>query len=136
MARRVPPTTANEALGAPAPAEVPGVPPPAMPGGSAGVMMSPTTLDMASKKIHFPGVAEAQAATDENAPEVEVERFEVIDAPNVPGKPEGYPIVLNGAIGYLRNGKVIDQTTYDIDALRRQGVKLKSLNPPKEAEKA
>lgn len=98
--------------------------------------MSPTTLEMASKKIHFEGEAGAQAAIDENAPRVEIERFEVVDAPNVPGKPEGYPIVMNGAIAYLRNGKVVDQTTYDVDHLRRQGVKLKSLNPPQEAAKA
>ncbi len=133
MARRVPPTSmarnpettlAMVDAGGPVPVV------PTLPGGGMGIV-GPGSMgpEQASTKIHF-GLPEAAAITEPDDHPIRPKRYRVRNAPQVPGKPDGFPIVVDGAIAYLRNGKLIDETTYDIRALLRQGVDLESLDPP------
>lgn len=128
MARRLPPGGASAAaLSTPFASQAENaahvaVPSPSLPGGAAGVLPGATT------KIHFPGEANpgAHVGPDpEDAPKVE--RFRVVDCPKPPGGPHGFRVLLNGMISYMADGKVVDTNCYDVDMLRRQGVKLQPI---------
>jgi hypothetical protein len=78
---------------------------------------------------------EAKPGEQSGAPEVapvpagpaaELHRFKILNEP-APGR-TGFPIVVDGAVVTLAKGKVVDDATYDLDLLRRQGVLLEPLS--------
>lgn len=130
MARRVPPPNpAADAPLAPGAADPNAAPPaPALPGGTSGVLIPPGSdlLPGATRKIYFPGEAFGTAAPPTDpAPSVRVERFVVQNCPRPAGGTPGFRVVLNGTICHMVDGKIVDSTMYDLDALRKQGVDLK-----------
>lgn len=123
MARRVPPADPALTTTGAQPAIASMTPTPALPGGTSGV------IETASSTIHFPGVPTSSAApSPEPIGEIpKLARYEVVDCPKPPGGTHGFRVMVNGCLGYLTDGKVVDANTYDIDALKRQGVKLRHL---------
>ncbi len=122
MTRRIAPAgTAPQAPGTPVMTAQPLAP--SFPGGALGV------LPGASSKIHFPGVSESHAAAGPE-PEGEIPkiaRYEVYDCPKPPHGTTGFRVNMNGCLSYMVDGKQVDGNSYDIEALKRQGVKLKHI---------
>lgn len=123
MTRRIPPAN-GQAPAAPDANIVTGQP--MMPGGASGIHPDAAT------KINFPGVptsfAKASPEQPEGAPEIpKVGVYVVKDCPKPAGGPVGYRVLLNGVISFFPDGKRITTTTYDVEALKRQGVKLDHL---------
>lgn len=122
MARRVPPQQAQAAPDGTLPPMNTQVPAPAMPGGSFGM------IPEASKTIRMPGPDAYAAPSPAPVGEVpKIARYVIEDCPKPPNGTPGYRVVLNGCLAFLADGKTVDGTTYDIDMLRRQGVKLRHL---------
>lgn len=130
MARRVAPTqntAAPHSMPTSSPAGAVLAP---VPGGASGILPAGASrIEGASTKIHFAGVAESAADPGPVPDEVlKVKRYEVVDAPRRgPGEPEGYRVLIGGVLGWIRDGKVVDHTMYDIEGLKQQGVKLREL---------
>ncbi len=84
------------------------------PGGADGVIPD------AAKDIPNPGVAEASAFREPPADAPKAKQFMVMNA-------GGVHIMYGGVRTLLKQNKVIDETTYDLELLRRQGVQLREL---------
>lgn len=112
MARR-----ANPAAGATATAEHEEQTP--MEGGSAGIPAEP------HKASFIPGEAtatSARAPDPEAPPSPTVNRYMVENAGHM-----GKHVLMNGYKSLFKDGKVVDDLNYDIEALRQQGVKLRPI---------
>jgi hypothetical protein len=102
---------------------------PPLPGGTSGILpQNAKMMQGASAKIHFP--PDTRQVPHAVAPEndVKVKRFVVQNCPKpINGSPAGFRYVKNGVIAWLVDGKVVDETLYDLADLRRQGVDLKEI---------
>lgn len=72
--------------------------------------------------------AQAITAPRDDAPDEVAPAQYVVEGSR--GSAPGYNIQYGGSIVLLRTGKVVDQSTYDIEFLRSQGVRLRELPRP------
>jgi hypothetical protein len=81
-----------------------------MDGGAPGIVPQPTA------QVTFPGTI---ARRDPDAPPAPpVDRYRVVGH---------YDIIYSGCKTHLKDGKTVDEYTYDLDLLRRQGVRLEKI---------
>jgi hypothetical protein len=85
---------------------------------------APGLIPEAAKEIPELGKATSAAPSEPLKPEeiVRPQRYRVMNTPR-PGF-EGYPVLYNGVRVQLKQGKIVDSITYDVDYLKRQGVQL------------
>jgi hypothetical protein len=90
-----------------------------IPGGSPGIILE------ARATVSVPGAAEPGKAAPPSSVNVEVERCRV--AAGGPHPDGTWPILYDGVRVFLRPGKEVNSTTYDLGYLRAQGVKLEPI---------
>lgn len=115
MARRV-----NPAAGAAATEEHKEQTP--LEGGSSGIL--PDTLSTSGIPGQVTGSAERPV--DPNAPPPPVVKKYVVEGQR--GNVPGYHVQEKGMLTLIRTGRIVDDSNFDVDGLRRQGVRLRALD--------
>jgi hypothetical protein len=91
-------------------------------GGAPGIL--PDQIPEAAKMIANPA-ASASVAGEKEAESVHVSRKFKVKNDLQNGK--GFPILLGGCLTHFPKGKIVDESAYDVDGLRRQGLELEEL---------
>lgn len=90
-----------------------------IPGGASGVPQDMRTV------ITDPGAPSGHAEISEDAPEVKVRRYQVMNDP--PPNTTGFPVLLDGCLTKFPKGKIVLESAYDVEKLKSQGVILQEI---------